>query len=135
MPSERPPRALTLAFRREAHPTSLIHGATEFSAPTGCALRMRPLDRLRRLQPAQHLAVQARCHRCSRALGARRLLGERPLVGADVRLGDDSDEPVTLLCHEHPIELVLGHQLACIVDVLVRPRRDKLSRCDVIDAA
>jgi hypothetical protein len=65
----------------------------------------------------------------------RRLLGERPLVGADVRLGNDSDEPITLLRHEHAIELVLSHQLARVVEVLIRPRRDKLSGRDVIDAA
>ena len=40
---------------------------------------------------------------------ARRLLGERALVGPDVGLRDDSDEPVTLLGYEHAIELVLGH--------------------------
>ena len=33
MPSERPPRALTLAFRREAHPTSLIHAQPGFRHP------------------------------------------------------------------------------------------------------
>src|SRR5215218_8510778 len=46
--------------------------------------------------------------------------GQRPLVGADVRLGDDPYEPVSL--HDQDaVQLMLVHQLTRLLYVLVRP--------------
>src|SRR5215217_449481 len=56
---------------------------------------------------------------------------QRPLIGADVRLGDDPYEPVTL--HDQDaVQLMLVHQLTRLLYVLVRPDSDEFACCDVL---
>src|SRR5215211_7373912 len=65
------------------------------------------------------------------ALRPSRISGQRPLVGADVRLGDDPYEPVAL-DDQDAVQLILVHELTRLLYVLVRPDSDEFVRCDVL---
>src|SRR5688572_5656144 len=56
---------------------------------------------------------------------------QRPLVGADVRLGDDPYQPVALE-DQDAVQLMLIHQLTRLLYVLVRPDSDQFVRCNVL---
>ncbi len=52
--------------------------------------------------------------------------GEWCLIAPDVRLGDDSEEVAILFGDDEAVELVLGHEPTCLVDVLVGTRRHEV---------
>src|SRR5918997_5601265 len=62
------------------------------------------------------------------------LLGQRALVLADVRFGDDPDERVGVFDHEYAIQLVLCHQLASGIDIGVGTDGHQVLRGDVLDS-
>jgi hypothetical protein len=115
-PPSGPPRALTLAVRREAHPTGLIHGATEFSAPTHRGDRRPGIgqrcgsDRAGRRMRARTLGHVPRAgrrgHRLRRPSGGPRARPGTPRrhgcrSRADLRFGmdDSAGQPGRVLWH------------------------------------